>query len=200
MIITIFVFLLILTVLVLIHEAGHFFVAKFFKIKVEEFGVGLPPRVWGKKFGETMYSINLLPIGGFVKLFGEDDAGGGKITKGDKAEDDKTDIKRAFYARPIWQRATVIVAGVFMNFVLAVAIITYFFGVVGVSVPGDKITITNIVDKSPAQVAGLQKNDIVENINGQKITSASQLISITREHLGEGIELKIDRSGQEQII
>src|SRR3989304_6662821 len=77
---TLIAFLLILSVLVLVHELGHFFVAKLFKIKVEEFGFGFPPRVWSKKIGETLYSLNLLPIGGFVKLYGEDEAGGGKLS------------------------------------------------------------------------------------------------------------------------
>jgi regulator of sigma E protease len=79
MIITILVFLLMLSVLVLIHEGGHLLVAKKFGIKVEEFGFGFPPRMFGKKIGETIYSINWLPIGGFVKLYGEDEAGGGRI-------------------------------------------------------------------------------------------------------------------------
>ena len=79
MLITILVFLLILSVLVLIHEAGHFFVAKKFGIKVEEFGFGFPPKMFSFKKGETIYSINWLPIGGFVKLYGEDEAGAGKI-------------------------------------------------------------------------------------------------------------------------
>ncbi len=68
---------MILSVLVLIHELGHFLVAKKLGIKVEEFGFGFPPKVFGKKIGETIYSINLLPVGGFVKLYGEDAAGGG---------------------------------------------------------------------------------------------------------------------------
>ena len=80
MILTILVFLIILSVLVLIHEAGHFFVAKKFGIKVEEFGFGFPPRALSFKKGETIYSINWLPIGGFVKLYGEDEAGGGKTS------------------------------------------------------------------------------------------------------------------------
>src|SRR3989304_10157803 len=108
MVLTIVVFLLILSILVLIHEAGHFVTAKFFKIKVEEFGFGLPPRAFGKKFGETLYSINWLPIGGFVKLYGEDDAGGGKLSlpvdNSQKSVASKKDKDRAFYARPIWQR------------------------------------------------------------------------------------------------
>ena len=79
MLVTIIAFLVILSVLVLVHELGHFLFAKKFGIKVEEFGFGFPPRVFGKKIGETIYSINLLPVGGFVKLYGEDEAGGGTV-------------------------------------------------------------------------------------------------------------------------
>ena len=97
MLVTIIVFLVILSVLVLIHEAGHFFVAKFFGIKVEEFGFGLPPRIAGKKFGETLYSINWLPIGGFVKLYGEDEAGGGSIKR--KQKEIKGDIEQSIFCQ-----------------------------------------------------------------------------------------------------
>src|SRR5664280_1983127 len=131
MFVTVIIFLLILSLLVLIHELGHFVVAKLLNIKVEEFGFGFPPRAFGIKRGETLYSINWLPIGGFVKLYGEDEAGAGKPSF--KVKSSKLKVKdegRAFYARPIWQRALVVVAGVFMNFVLAVAIITVLFSVV----------------------------------------------------------------------
>src|SRR6266550_636218 len=108
MLITIVVFLLILSGLVLIHEAGHYFVAKKFGIKVEEFGFGFPltPALWQKKKGETIYSFYPVLIGGFVKLYGEDEAGGGKISVSKEkvshpaeATQDK-DEHRAFYARP----------------------------------------------------------------------------------------------------
>ena len=200
MIITILVFLLILTILVLIHEAGHFFVAKKLGIKVEEFGFGLPPRVFGIRRGETIYSINLLPIGGFVKLYGEDSAGGGKLKvesgklspqMRDPAEAGKVDLERAFFSRPVWQRALVVVAGVVMNFLLAVLIITYFFGISGVQVPGNKVFVTDIAKDSPAQSAGLKTGDQVISINGEKITSPSQLASITKKYLGEKLSLKI---------
>src|SRR3990167_7134311 len=108
MLITILVFIIILSVLVLIHELGHFLVAKKFGIKVEEFGFGFPPRVWGKKIGETLYSINLLPIGGFVKLYGEDEAGSGRIKQVASSKKPVADLERAFFARPIWQRALVV--------------------------------------------------------------------------------------------
>src|SRR5215210_2993472 len=104
MLITALVFLIILSLLVLIHEAGHFFVAKKLGIKVEEFGYGLPPRAWGKKVGETLYSINWLPFGGFVKLYGEDEAGSGSV-KVEKKELPTKDVERAFFSRSVPQRA-----------------------------------------------------------------------------------------------
>ena len=81
MILMIIGFIVVLSILVIIHELGHYFTAKFFGIKVEEFGIGFPPRAFGIKRGETVYSINWLPIGGFVKLYGEDEAGGGSVKK-----------------------------------------------------------------------------------------------------------------------
>ncbi len=111
---TAIVFVLIFSVLILIHELGHFVMAKRAGIKVEEFGFGLPPRIWGKKKGETIYSINLIPFGGFVRMLGED------------SRDKKMlENKRSFIAQPMRARVKVIVAGVTMNFLLAYAIITF---------------------------------------------------------------------------
>ena len=201
MIITVLVFLLILSVLVLIHEAGHFFVAKKLGIKVEEFGFGLPPRIFGIKKGETIYSVNLLPIGGFVKLFGEDEAGSGKITNTKLQIPKDKDRERAFFARPVWQRALVVVAGVVMNFVLATVIITYFFGVAGVQTPGDKVIVSQIVKNSPADRGGLRSGDIIETINGIKITNPKQLVSVTKSYLGEKLSLHVQKeSGEEKDI
>src|SRR4030042_2673732 len=106
--ITLGIFLL--GILVFVHEAGHFFTAKFFNVKVEEFGFGFPPRVWGKKRGETIYSINAIPAGGFVRLLGED---------GEAVGD-----PRSFAAKGPWVRATVIAAGVLVNLLLAFIIFT----------------------------------------------------------------------------
>lgn len=176
MLVTVIVFLLILTILVLIHEAGHFFVAKKLGIRVEEFGFGLPPRAFGKKIGETIYSLNWLPIGGFVKLYGEDEGSG----------------LRAFYTRPIWQRAAVVVAGVFMNFVLAVVIISYVF-TQGVGVPTDKVHIQEVLKNTPAQTAGLVKDDIILAVDGKPIKKTDDLILLTKEKLGTEILLTIER-------
>src|SRR5688572_10352212 len=112
-------FIFILSVVVILHELGHFIMAKKFRIKVEEFGFGFPPKILGRKIGETEYSLNLLPIGGFVKLYGEDEAGGGRLSIKQK---EAKDLSRAYFARPAWQRAVVVLAGVVMNFLLALAI------------------------------------------------------------------------------
>lgn len=184
--VTIIIFLLILTILVLIHELGHFLVAKKLGIKVEEFGFGLPPRVWGIRRGETLYSLNLLPIGGFVKLYGEDEAGKG-LPKIKNQKSNLKDIDRAFFARPIWQRAAVVVAGVFMNFALAIVIISYLFAVPGVPSVSDKVLITDIAAGSPAKAAGIKKGEIIVSIDGRKITSATEVITQTRKYLGKEV-------------
>jgi len=193
MVVTILVFLLILSVLVLVHEAGHYFVAKKLGVKVEEFGFGFPPRIWGKKVGETIYSINLLPIGGFVKLFGEDDAGGGKLgsVKDEALAAKGKDLKRAFFARPVWQRAAIVVAGVVMNFLLAFVILSYLFAVQGVSTPGNDVQIIAIAPRSPAASAGLKTGEVILSVDGHKLTTPNQLISYTHAHLGKEVTLVV---------
>jgi regulator of sigma E protease len=197
---TILIFLLVLTVLVLIHELGHYLVAKKFNIKVEEFGIGLPPRAWGKKIGETIYSLNWLPIGGFVKLYGEDEAGAGKVGKIKQAVTTFKDRNRAFFARPWWQRFLVGFAGVFMNFVLAVLIFAFLFAVVGTGVPKEEVLISQVVAESPAQKAGLKAGDIVQRLNNTKITSTNQLVSETRKYAGKEIILLIKRGSQMMFV
>ena len=190
MIVTIIVFILILSVLVLIHEAGHFFVAKKMGVKVEEFGFGFPPRIYGKKIGETVYSLNALPIGGFVKLYGEDEAGMGKVSL-KKSKEKYKDAKRAFFAKNPWQRALIVVAGVIMNFLLAVIIASYLFAVVGISVPGNHVLVAEVAKNSPAEKAGLMVGDTIISVNSIKITNPEQLISYTKQHLGEKISMVV---------
>ena len=200
MFVTIVVFLLILSLLVLVHEAGHFFVAKFFKIKVEEFGFGLPPRVFGKKFGETLYSINWLPIGGFVKLYGEDEAGSGTVSlKPQKFS--KKDLDRAYFSRPKWQKALVVSAGVIMNFILAVVIISYLFSAVGVPTPTSKVFVSQVIKDAPADRAGLKVGDLLEEVNGKKITTTIDVVETARQNLGKTIDLKIKaKNGKEEVL
>lgn len=200
-IITILVFILILSILVLIHEAGHFFTAKKFGVKVEEFGFGFPPRVYGKKIGETIYSINLLPIGGFVRLYGEDDAGSGKIGKiKDYTKLKDKDLQRAFFIRPVWQRASIVLAGVIMNFVLALVVITYIFAVVGMPTQTKNVVITEVLHNSPAAKAGLQKNDIIVSIDTTAITQESQVPALTSKHAHQPMTVMVLRGKSQRTF
>lgn len=198
-IVTIISFIIILSVLVLIHELGHFLVAKKLGIKVEEFGIGFPPRAYGKKIGETIYSINWLPVGGFVKLYGEDDAGGGKpqvqSSKLKVKSSGEEDESRAFYTHPLWQRMLVVTAGVIMNVILAIILISFLFATQGVPLPTDKIIVTEVSHNSPAEMAGLKKGDKVVEIDGKKISDTNVFISETKKLKGHEVTLNVERDG-----
>lgn len=217
MILTAVVFLLILSVLVLIHEAGHYFVAKKFGIKVEEFGFGLPPRIWGYKKGETIYSLNWLPIGGFVKLFGEDEAGAGRIApaKGEAHKAESKDEHRAFYSRSVGQRAAVVVAGVVMNTLLAV-VIYYAFLLIGnfkTEIPligqhtffgvdqkiNTDIIISEIAKNSPADKIGLTPYSKILSIDGQKMTTIQEFSDFIKTHKGQEIVVQWQNTDTQKI-
>src|SRR3989344_9189299 len=190
MIITILTFAIILLILVVIHEAGHFFAAKLMGIKVEEFGFGLPPRAWGKKVGETIYSLNWLPIGGFVRLYGEDTV---------HPENVKKERSRAFFAKKPWQRSIVLTAGVAMNFLLGWFLISYLF-TQGVLIPSDKVIVEGTAENSPAALAGLTVGDEIVSLispGGEKIVidSSEGLISNTNAYLDQEITLELIRNG-----
>ena len=220
MVVTILVFLIILSILVLIHELGHFLVAKRLGIKVEEFGFGFPPRAISFKKGETIYSINFLPIGGFVKLYGEDEAGGGKL-KIESGELKVTDKKRAFFARPPTQKALVVVAGVVMNAILAIVIFYgflfisdfktelplisdhKFFGVNQTNV--SEVVINAIAKGSPAEKAGIKVPAKVVSVNDKKINDAKDFIDIVNTKKGVPIEivwkeLKTNKTGRAVVV
>lgn len=204
-VLTLLAFFAILSVLVLIHEAGHYFVAKKLGIKVEEFGFGLPPRLWGKKKGETIYSINWLPIGGFVKLYGEDEAGAGRIEKPKEAKHDAKDTKRAFFSRPVGQRAAVVVAGVVMNTVLAIVIYYSFMLLSGFKTQlpliGEhtffavnqqlktEIIVSTVSKDSPAEKAGITPFSKIISLNGNEVKSMEEFSEIVKAYRGKEIAL-----------
>jgi regulator of sigma E protease len=206
--VTAIVFLLILSVLVLIHEAGHFFVAKKLGIKVEEFGFGLPltKALFSVKKGETRYSFYPALIGGFVKLYGEDEAGAGRI----KIKDERLKIKdekRAFYSRPAWQRLSVIVAGVVMNAVLAVAVYYAFLGISNFKTElpllsdhkffavnqsaRSEIVISEVIKDSPADRAGVKPMSRVLSVNGQENFDSDFFVKYIKEQEGKEVSLKL---------
>lgn len=193
MILTLITFLIILSILVLVHELGHFIVAKKTGIKVEEFGFGIPPRLWAKKIGETVYSVNALPIGGFVKLYGEEIS----EQEGGRAEDQE---ERMFFAKSKKVRLAVIVAGVLMNFLLALGVFSFVYAKLGIPTETDKVRIIGILPGSPAEKAGLKLEDMVLMAGGEIINSTEKFSEITKKFFGKEIPLEISRQGEKISI
>ena len=150
--------------LVFVHELGHFATAKWSGIRVEEFGFGFPPRIFGIKRGETIYSINWIPLGGFVRMPGEN---------GEMTDDAGNYDPRSFAAKPAWRRALVLVAGVTMNFLLALLLFAAAFAA-GES--GYSPVIGSVCYGAPAQQAGLEPGDKITQVAGQPTSLTNDVI------------------------
>lgn len=190
LLIDILLFLLVLSVLVAVHEFGHFIAAKACNIYVDRFSVGMPPRLFGFKYGETDYCIGALPIGGYVKMAGQEDA----PMSDEERELDYGHVpsERFFNNKPVWQRAIVLVAGPAMNVVLAVVLYGIYAGV-GKEVPEAELSarIGSVAEGAPAASAplypietgaqgepvaeGWQINDVIVSLNGQPVENIQRL-------------------------
>jgi len=208
MLLTVLIFIVILAVLVLVHELGHFLVAKWSGIRVDEFGLGFPPRLasWKPRGGETTYSLNAIPFGGFVKIFGENGA----------EEGVSEDASRSFVAKPAVVQIAVLVAGIAFNLLFAWSLISFGF-MIGMPVPTDYLpgahlsnvqtTITSVDPASPAALAGLKSGDEVVGLSVADTTSAGITISdiqqFTAAHQGQSIIVSYKRGvtlGTAQVI
>jgi len=183
-----------LIALMIIHEFGHFIIAKKFGVRVDEFGIGYPPRIVGKKIGETIYSINWIPLGAFVRIYGEE---GG------------VDDYRSFVGLKIWKRVLIIIGGVAAFWLASIVIFSVLF-MIGTKLPiGDadvqgltdaKVTIVEVMSNSAAQSAGLKMGDVVTGITtaeGQtEINKISEFKEITSANKGTEITLAVERDGQ----
>src|SRR3989344_7296907 len=177
------IFLAILPVLVLVHGWGHYICAKIFGVKVEEFGFGLPPRA-RKLFTRkgTLFSLNWLPIGGFVKLYGEEYSEGDELLAGDNGR---------FYDKSARARAVILTAGVIMNFLLGIVLFAAVYSYVGIPVKTDRVRIVEVVADSPAAAAGLAIDERVAGFRfaekTERITGTAQLVKLVRseEHTSE---------------
>lgn len=176
--VTALVAIIVFGILVLIHELGHFTVAKLVGIKVHEFAIGMGPKLVQFTKGETSYSIRALPLGGYVRMEGEDE----------KSED-----LRSFNNKPILARIAVIFAGPFMNFVLAILL----FSVIFYSMGAPTTKIKGVIDQSPAQIAGIQSGDTINSINGQKMNTWQNIIDTIGNSQEDSINITIVRDGNE---
>jgi len=177
---SIVVAILVFSIIIIIHELGHFLLAKKNGIGVVEFSIGLGPTIFGIKKGETKYSLKLLPFGGMCQMVGED-------------SDQNTTEENAFYSKGVWQRFSVIFAGPFFNFVLAFLLSLFVIGFVGY----DPATIVAVTPNSPAAEAGLQKGDIIKKMGNTSIAIGREIDSYFLYHeLDETpIEIVYERDG-----
>lgn len=213
MILTIIIFILVLSLLVFVHEFGHFWTARRFGVRAEEFGFGFPPRIFGvyknkdgkwKKVtgrkevqdaGDTIYSVNWIPLGGFVRIKGE--------------EGNNEDDPDSFANKKIWKRVIILSAGVIMNVVLA-AFLFSIGSMIGIPkaitdgisdkaiVSEKKLQVVEVLPESPAQEAGLRMADVIVSINGQKFENISQMQEFVNERGDEELRYEI-RRGKETL-
>ncbi len=197
MLLSIVTFILVLGLLVFIHELGHFLAAKKAGAKVEEFGLGFPPKIFGIKKGETEYTINWIPLGGFVKILGED---------GENKKDPQSFASQKFHWKVI-----ILIAGVTMNFLLAIVLLSIgFMWGLPQPVEGDlgetarirdvKVAVYPVGEDTPAALAGIKQGDEVVAINGIEISEVDQLVDVINEHKGEETAFSILRGSEELEI
>lgn len=184
MILTLITFLFVLSLLVLVHEGGHFLAAKKAGVKVEEFGLGYPPRVLGVNYKGTIYSLNAIPFGGFVRLLGEESF--------DVAQD-KSAGKSAFWQKSKKARAAVIVAGVTANFLLAIVAFSVIYVVSGIPTKTALVKIVGILPDSPAQQAGIKEGDVILAVDEEKINNLEKFTSLVKEKSGMQIRVTLAR-------
>jgi regulator of sigma E protease len=186
---TLFYFIITIGILVFIHELGHFLAAKIFRMRVDRFSIGFPPRAFGRKIGDTDYCVSWIPIGGYVKI-------AGMIDESFDTEYLKQEPQPwEFRSKPVWQRTIVISAGVIMNLLLAIAILWGILLVEGKA--ARPITeVGFVMPESAAEQAGLQPGDRMLAINGRSLAYWDDIENIIyAETIGEDLTFTIERSG-----
>jgi regulator of sigma E protease len=178
---SILIFLLVLSILVLVHEFGHMIVARKNGVWVEEFGLGIPPRIYGKKIGDTIYSINLFPFGGFCRMHGE------------TSEEGISKPKKAFLNKGKLARVSIVIAGVIMNFLLGIVAFAVVYSFSGIPRESTNVKLVDIAAGSPAQVAGLLVGDVIKSMDGTAITSVNQFVDLVEKDKGKKIILITDQ-------
>ena len=182
MLITILGAVFVFGVIVMIHELGHFLTAKACGMRVDEFAIGIGPNVIQKQKGETLYSIRLLPLGGFNKIAGMDPS---------------EDVgERGFNNKPVWKRFVVIAAGATFNFLLAIVIYFCIFAFHGKTVPSHEPVIGDTFAGNPAAEAGIQQGDRILTINGESIQEWKDISQSLQGHSNHVVSVTLDRKGE----
>ncbi len=181
---TIIIFLATLFLALCLHELGHFLAARRAGVKVEEFGIGLPPRIFGIRRGETIYSINAIPVGAFVKPAGEDDP----------------TVPRSLAGRRPFTRLGVYVAGPVANFVLAFVLLSAFYALPYSVISSNGLVVYSVIDNSPAQMAGIAPGDVILEVAGRPVHRLGDITDILTESEQDEVALLLLRNGREEEI
>lgn len=169
----------ILAMLIVAHEFGHFISARLVGVRVERFSVGFGRKIYGRKYGDTEYMVSLVPLGGYVKFYGDD------------PDSDEVDNEEdSFLNQPVWKRLIIVAAGPFFNIALAILIVALaaMYGM-----PSGSRVIDEVTEKSPAQTAGFIPGDRIESINGEAIETWTQIQETVRDAPGEKLTVGILR-------
>jgi len=177
-------FVIVLGILIFFHELGHFLLAKLFNVKVLKFSLGFGPKLIGKKIGETEYVISAFPLGGYVKMFGEDD------DEGIVPED----AHRSFYGQPVPKRIAIAAAGPIFNFLLAFLLFSGIYVISGYPIMTAEVG--QVRPGSPAYEAGIRKGDIIEYIDGKKINKWQDIKRFVEKSPHKGLEMVIIRGSK----
>lgn len=166
-------------VLILGHEFGHFIVAKLNNVRIDEFSIGMGPKLFGIKGKETEYMLKLLPIGGYVKMYGEDD----EVTTTDP---------RAYVNKSSWQKLTIVAAGPIMNIIMAIILFAIAGGIQGVKTP----IVSNIIENSPAYEVGIKKGDIIKTVGDKKIVTWDDFVTAIVLNKSNPVDITVERDGK----
>src|SRR5438105_373019 len=179
-----------LGVLIIVHEGGHFLIARLSGMRVDRFSIGFGPKLFSFKRGETLYQIAAIPLGGFVQIAG--------LNPGEEGL--ATDDPRAYPNRPVWQRLLTIFAGPGTNYVFAALLMTGVYIAYGVPVPGRVPQVGGLRDGKPAAAAGLLLGDELVRIDGHKLDEISQVAPLIDGSQGKPVTIDILRDGQPKSL
>ena len=187
---TLISFAIVLGLLIFVHEFGHFLWAKFFGVKVLKFSLGFGPKLISRTYGETEYLISAFPLGGYVKMFGENPAelSEERLSPGE--------LKRSFATRPVWQRFIIVAGGPFFNLIFAMLLFTIIALVAGLPQPVETTTIGGVGQDTPAAAAGLQEGDTILAINGTMTKRWEDVSQLIKDSGGKEVVLTLQREGQ----
>ncbi|MGB2927948.1 MAG: RIP metalloprotease RseP [Desulfobacterales bacterium] len=186
--VNIFALVIVLGVLIFFHELGHFLVARLFGVGVEKFSLGFGPRLIGKKIGITDYIISAIPLGGYVKMVGEQP----------DADLDPADIPISFTHKNVWKRILIVAAGPFFNFLLAVIIFFGIFQISGMFIL--KPSIGEVQEGTPAYREGLKKNDLITSINGVDLSTWEEMAEIITASRGKPLSVSVRRGNSTLVV